>query len=187
VVLTLAALAVAGCGGAGEDDREVPDVIGKPTGEGLAAIEDAGLTPVVRGLGGDGPVGRVYYMEEAAGSRLPEGTTIDIWVIGGSGEPTRVPAESAPKPAAPNPSPPPHTRRQQYDRALASLDRKCNQDWSLIARYIERAQGLIQRSGQHESLTSVAVHIDRAYPAGLPVTNCSDRFAAYVTLRQDDG
>jgi PASTA domain len=187
VVLTFAALAIAGCGGGGEDDWEVPDVVGKPTGEALAAIEDAGLRPVVQELGGDEPVGRVYYMEEPAGSKLPEGTTIDIWVIGGPAEPAPEPAESAPKPAAPTPSPPPHLRRQRYDRALTSLDRKCNQDSSLIARYIEKAQELIQRSGQYESLTSVAEHVNGAYPAGMPVTNCSDIFAAYVTLRQGGG
>ncbi len=117
-------------------------------------------------------VGRVYYMGELPGSKLPEGTTIDIWVSGGPAEAT---------------SPPPHLRRQRYSRALASLDRKCNEDSSLIARYIKKAQELIQRTGQYESPTSVAAHVNRAYPAGLPVTHCSDLFATYVTLRQGGG
>jgi hypothetical protein len=164
-LLTFAALAIAGCGGDGEDDRDVPDVIGKPTAEARAAIEAAGLRPVMQQLAINESVGRVYYMEELPGSKLPEGTTIGIWVSGA----------------------PPHLRRQRYDRALTSLDRKCREDPSLIARNAEKAQELIQKSGHYESLTSVATHVNRAYPAGLPVTDCSQVFAAYVTLRRGGG
>jgi hypothetical protein len=182
VVVTL----LAGCGSGdstGSTVREVvvPNVIGKPVAEARAAIEAAGLMPTVRRTRQSlFPVGRVFYVQEPAGSKLREGTTVVIWVTGG-------PAEPASEPAAPPPPPPPHLRRQRYDRAVAALDRKCNEDSSLIARHIKKAQDSLQERGQYESLTSIATHVNRSYPAGLRVTDCSQLFAAYVTLRQGGG
>lgn len=183
LVIAVAVALVAGCGGSGDSTgstvREVavPDVTGKPVPEASAAIEDAGLRPIVQVVAideFDEPVGRVLYMDEPGGSKLREGTTVGIWVTGGSAEP-------ASEPAAPTP---PHLRRQRYDRAVAALDRKCNEDSSLIVREIMKAQDLLQERGQYESPTSIATHVNRSDPAGRPVTNCSDIFAAHVTLRQ---
>jgi hypothetical protein len=183
LVIAVAVALVAGCGGSGDSTgstvREVavPDVTGKPVPEARAAIEDAGLRPIVQVVAidqFDEPVGRVLYMDEPAGSKLREGTTVGIWVTDGSAEP-------ASEPAAPTP---PHLRRQRYDRAVAALDRKCNEDSSLIVRDIMKAQDLLQERGQYESPTSIATHVNRSDPAGRPVTNCSDIFAAHVRLRQ---
>jgi hypothetical protein len=186
-MIAVAVALLAGCGGSGDSTgstvREVvvPNVTGKPVAEAHAAIEAAGLTPVVqRARQSLFPVGRVFYMEEPAGSKLREGTTVGLWVTGG-------PAEPASEPAAPTPLPPPHLRRQRYNRAVAALDRKCNEDSSLTARYLKKAQDLLQESGQYESLTSIATHVNRSYPAGLTVTDCSQLFAAYLTLRQGGG
>ena len=43
VLMTVAELAFAGCGGSG--DVKVPNVVGQLASEASAAIEDAGLTP----------------------------------------------------------------------------------------------------------------------------------------------
>jgi PASTA domain len=187
LVIAVAVALLAGCAGSGDSTgstvREVvvPNVTGKPVAEARAAIEAAGLTPAVqRARQSVFPVGRVFYMEEPAGSKLREGTTVVIWVTGG-------PAQPASEPAAPTSPPPPHLRRQRYDRAVAALDRKCNEDSSLIARYIRKAQDLLQESGQYESLASIATHVNRSDPAGLPVTDCSQLFAAYGPPRQAGG
>jgi hypothetical protein len=163
-MIAVAVALLAGCGGSGDSTgstvREVvvPNVTGKPVAEAHAAIEAAGLTPVVqRARQSLFPVGRVFYMEEPAGSKLRGGTTVGLWVTGG-------PAEPASEPAAPTPLPPPHLRRQRYNRAVAALDRKCNEDSSLTARYLKKAQDLLQESGQYESLTSIATHVNRSYP-----------------------
>jgi PASTA domain len=183
-VIVVAVALLAGCGGSGDSTgstvREVvvPDVTGKPVAEARAAIEAVGLTPAVqRARQSLFPVARVFYVEEPAGRKVREGTTVVIWVTGG-------PAEAASEPAAP---PPPHLRRQRYDRAVGALDRECNEDSSMIARYIKKAQDSLQESGQYESLTSIATGVNRSYPTRLRVTDCSQLFAAYVTLRQGGG
>jgi PASTA domain len=186
LVIAVAVALPAGCSGSGDSTgstvREVvvPDVTGMPVAEARAAIDGAGLTPVVQQARQSlFPVGQVFYMEEPAGSKLREGTTVGIWVTGGR-------AESASEPAAAA-SPPPHLRRQRYARAVTALGRKCNEDSSLIARDIKKAQDLLQETGQYESLTSIATHVNRSDPTGQPVTGCSHFFAAYATRRQGGG
>jgi PASTA domain-containing protein len=186
LVIVVAVALPAGCGGSGDSTgstvREVvvPNVTGMPVAEARAAIDGAGLTPVVQQTRQSlFPVGRVFYMEEPAGSKIHEGTTVGIWVTG-------APAESASEPSAPT-SPPPHLRRQRYYRAVTALGRKCNQDLSLVARDIKKALDLLQETGQYESLTSIATHVNRSDPTGQPVKRCSQLFAAYTTRRQVGG
>jgi hypothetical protein len=183
LVIALVVALLAGCGGSGDSNgstvREVlvPNITGKPVAQARAAIEAAGLTPVVQQAQSLFPVGRVFYMEEAPGSKVHEGTTVAIWVTGS-------PAEPASEPAPPTP---PHLRRQRYDRAVTALDRKCKEDSSLIARHIKKAQDLLQERGRYESLASIANHLNRSYPAGLRVTDCSRLFVAYPTQHQGGG
>lgn len=119
----------------------------------------------------------------------------------GCGNSTDDEAATTPAPATPNPAPaPPPSAYDRalaappapptpsaYDDALAALDRKCEEGPSLIADYITKAQELLTVSGINESPSSIATHVNRSLPESLPVTQCSDVFAAYVTLLQGPG
>lgn len=132
---------------------------------------------------------------------LPVLLTLAALAIAGCGDSTDEEAAPTPAPAAPTvpPAPPPSAYERAlaappapptpsaYEDALAALDRKCEEGPSLIADYITRAQLLLGESGINESPSSIATHVNRSLPESLPVTQCSDAFAAYVTLLQGPG
>jgi hypothetical protein len=105
VLLTLAALAMTGCGGSGNSTvREVvvPDVTGKGVAEARVAITSAGLLPFVQQGPSEERAGTVVHQGSPAGSKAPEHTSVTLYVSGGPEKPA-----PAPKPGA---APPPQQK-----------------------------------------------------------------------------
>lgn len=73
----------------------------------------------------------------------------------------------------------PETKAQ----ALRHLNRKCEENKRVIKAYGRTAKVLLANGGKNESVTSILVHVDRSIPRFARGLQCSDIFAAYVTLR----
>ena len=104
VLGVFAALAVTGCGGSGGSNgstvREivVPAVVGKPVAEARAAMTGAGLDALVQRGPSEEQAGTIVHQSEPAGSKVPELTTITLYVSSGPEQPSTPPPAVAAQP-----------------------------------------------------------------------------------------
>ncbi|HYN35622.1 MAG TPA: Stk1 family PASTA domain-containing Ser/Thr kinase [Actinomycetota bacterium] len=68
---------------AGAPTVEVPDVVGETQREAIATLEQAGLEPEVDKQPSEGPEGRVFEQNPAAGDEVEEGDTVTLLVSSG--------------------------------------------------------------------------------------------------------
>ena len=107
VLMTFAALVIAGCGGSGDSGGatvEVPSVAGKPVAEARAAITGVGLKVLVQRGANAEPAGKVVHQGTPAGSKVPENTSVTLYVSSGpAARPAAPPVTQSEATPAPSP------------------------------------------------------------------------------------
>jgi len=79
--------------------------------------------------------------------------------------------------------PPDDALVERFDRQLRALQTKCKDAPIRLSDYTVKAQQLLAKEGEDESLLSIIGHVNQSIPGSAPRMPCDSVFAAYVTLR----